>query len=290
MPNLRKIDPLLLQALVAIADGGSFGAAAEKVGRTKSAVSMQMKRLESLFASTPIFEQRGRTKRLTEQGEQLLAHARVILQMNDTLWHKMALAQGPETVRLGAPDDYAYALLPNILERFGRSFPNVQVELTCEPSEGLSARIGRNELDLALVTRRPNDDISQVIRMEPVVWAKARGKPLDMTQPLPLAVFQPGCVSRAHIIEACTKANRPYRIAYSSHSLAGILSPVRAGLAIAAIALCSVPDDLDVIEPGPDLPEVKGIDLALMRSGSRGQPVFVQHLMEEICESLRVAA
>ncbi|MDO1582449.1 LysR substrate-binding domain-containing protein [Rhizobium oryzicola] len=286
MPNLRKIDPLLLEVLIAIADSGSFAAAAERVGRTKSAVSMQMKRLQTLFPNTPIFETRGRKRRFTQHGEQMLAHARAILQLNETLWRKMAQSHGSGIVRLGAPDDYAYALLPDILERFGQRFPHVQVELTCEPSEFLSERIGRNEIDLALVSRRPNDDASRVIRIEPVVWAKARGKYLDMTQPLPLAVFQPGCVARAQIIEACAKANLPYRIAYSSHSLAGILSPVRAGLAVAAIARCSVPDDLDVIEPGHVLPDVQGIDLALMKSGSRGQTVFVNHLMEEICASL----
>jgi DNA-binding transcriptional LysR family regulator len=287
MANLRNIDPFLLEVFVAISDSGSFSAAAEKVGRTRSAVSMQMKRLEALFEHTPIFEFNGRTKRLTEKGEQLLVHSRAILQLNDTLWQKMAQAHGPGTVRLGAPDDYAYALLPNILERFGQRFPQVQVELTCEPSEELAERIARHEIDLAVVTRRPHDDVSQVVRIEPVVWAKAKGKPIDLTQPLPLAVFQPGCVTRTQAIEACATANKEYRIAYTSHSLAGILSPVRAGLAIAAIARCSVPDDLEIVEFDRTLPELKGIDLALMKSKRHGQTAFVQHLTEEICTSLR---
>lgn len=287
MSGFRKIDPLLLEVFVAIADSGSFAAAADRVGRTKSAVSMQMKRLETLFEHNPIFEYQGRTKRLTAHGEQLLAHARIILQLNDSLWQKMAQTHGPGCVRLGAPDDYAYTLLPDILKRYAQKFPHVQIDVTCEPSEDLSERIGRNELDLAMVTRRPHDDVSRTVRLEPIVWTTAKGKRFDQSEPLPLAMFQPGCVARAKTIEACAKAGRDYRIAYSSPSIAGLLSPVRAGLAIAAIARCSVPDDLEILAPGIGLPEVKGIDIALMRGGTSEHPHFVQHLADEIHASLR---
>ncbi|NTG05329.1 LysR substrate-binding domain-containing protein [Rhizobium rhizogenes] len=286
MSTLRKIDPLLLEVFVAIAESGSFAAAADRVGRTKSAVSMQMKRLEALFENNPIFEYRGRKKCLTAHGEQLLAHSRVILQLNDSLWQSMARTNGPGFVRLGAPDDYVYALLPNILERYARKFPRVQIEVTCEPSESLSELIGRNELDLAVVTRRPSDEVSKTIRLEPIVWASARGRRFSKSEPLPLAMFQPGCVARTKTIEACASVGRDYRIAYSSPSIAGVLSPVRAGLAIAAVARCSVPQDLEILAADENLPEVKGIDIALMRGGPSEHPHFVQHLADEIHSSL----
>jgi DNA-binding transcriptional LysR family regulator len=286
MSALRKIDPLLLEAFVAIAESGSFAAAADRVGRTKSAVSMQMKRLEALFEHNPIFEYQGRNKRLTAHGEQLLAHARVILQLNDSLWQSMARTNGPGLVRLGAPDDYVYTLLPNILERYARKFPRVQIEVTCEPSESLSELIGRNELDLAVVTRRPNDEVSRTIRLEPIVWASARGRRFSKSEPLPLAMFQPGCVARSKTIEACARVGRDYRIAYSSPSIAGVLSPVRAGIAIAAVARCSVPDDLEILSTDDNLPEVNGIDIALMRGGVSEHPNFVQHMADEIHANL----
>ncbi|MCJ9673281.1 MULTISPECIES: LysR substrate-binding domain-containing protein [unclassified Neorhizobium] len=286
MSILRKIDPLLLEVFVAIADSGSFSAAADRVGRTKSAVSMQMKRLEALFEGNPIFEIQGRSKRLTTHGEQLLAHARLILRLNDSLWKTMAQKNGPGLIRLGAPDDYVYTLLPNILERYAKKFPRVEIEVTCEPSEGLSDLIGRNALDLAVVTRRPNDDVSRTIRLEPIVWATAKGRRFSKSEPLPLAMFQPGCVARAKTIEACARVGLAYRIAYSSPSIAGLLSPVRAGLAVAAIARCSVPADLEILAEGNDLPEVNGLDIALMRGGSSEHPHFVQHLADEIHASL----
>lgn len=286
MTSLRNIDAMLLQTFVAIADAGTFAAAAERVGRTPSAVSMQMKRLEALFRDTPIFEHKGRKKELTATGEVLLSHARQILQLNGSLWSSMAAVNSPGLIRLGAPDDYVYTLLPDILERYAKVFPYIRVDVTCEPSEGLSQLIGKDKLDLAVVTRRPNDEASQTIRKEPVVWVTAKGKRFERSDVLPLAMFQPGCVARAKTIEACTRAGRQYRIAYSSPSIAGLLSPIRAGLAIGAIARCSVPDDLEIVPASDNLPQIEGIDIALMRGQSPQYPDFVQRLADEIHASL----
>lgn len=289
MASLRNIDPMLLETFVAIAETGSFAVAAEKVGRSRSAVSMQMKRLEEQFAESPIFTYSGRRKQLSATGEILLSHARNILALNDSLWRSMAASNSPGLIRLGAPDDYVYSLLPDILDRYAKVFPHIQVEVTCEPSEGLSELIAIDKLDLAVVTRRPSDNISQTIRIEPIVWVTARGRLFPPEDALPLAMFQPGCVARAKTIEACVKVGREYRVAYSSASIAGLLSPVRAGLAAAAIARCSVPDDLEIVPSSDNMPEVEGIDIALMRSGAKEYPEFVRSLAEEIQASLTMS-
>jgi DNA-binding transcriptional LysR family regulator len=286
MSSLRNIDPMLLETFVAIADAGTFAAAAERVGRTPSAVSMQMKRLDALFNETPIFEHKGRKKALTPTGEVLLSHARQIIQLNGSLWNSLAAANRPGLIRLGAPDDYVYTLLPDILERYAKVFPHIQVDVTCEPSEGLSELIGKDKLDLAMVTRRPNDASSKTIRKEPVVWVAAKGKRFIDADELPLAMFQPGCVARAKTMEACARAGRRYRIAYSSPSIAGVLSPIRAGLAIGAIARCSVPEDLEILPSSDRLPAIDGIDIALMHGQATTYPDYVQRLADEIHASL----
>lgn len=290
MTVLRNIDPVLLETFVAIAETGSFGSAAVRVGRSRSAVSMQMRRLEELFASTPLFQQSGRRKRLSGTGEILLSHARNILRLNDTLWQSMAAANSPGIIRLGAPDDYVYTLLPDILERYAKVFPHIHVEVTCEPSEELSELITLSKLDLAVVTRRPADKVSRTIRVEPLVWVAAKGRRFPPDEPLPLAMFQHGCVARSQTIEACARAGRDYRVAYSSPSIAGLLSPVKAGLAAAAIARCSVPNDLEVLPPSDDLPEIGGIDIALMRNDALDIPDFVRGLADEIQASLGPAS
>ena len=287
MSTLRKIDPLLLEAFVAIVETGSFSAAAQRIGRTPSAISMQMTRLEALFAPAALFQVHGRRKRLTARGEVLLTHARRILQINDSLWNSMAAAGGPHRIRFGTPDDYLNTLLPNVLDRFAAVYPEAEVELTCEPNEALNQLIERSKIDLAVVTKRPDDRDSEVLRSEPIVWVCASREILRREPTMPLALFQPGCLARQLALDACVKAQLPHKVAYSSPSLSGVLTPVRAGLAAAPIARCSVPPDLLILDEADGMPMIEPLVLALKRSKAPLQGALVDFLANEISMELR---
>ena len=138
MAALLDIDQL--RTFVAIADSGSFTRAADVVHKTQSAVSMQMKRLEERLGK-PVFERDGRHSRLTEDGERLLDYARRMLRLNSECIASFADAELAGRVRLGVPDDYADRYLPEILARFSRSNPKVEVTVVCEPSPMLIERL-----------------------------------------------------------------------------------------------------------------------------------------------------
>ena len=145
------IDIDQLRTFIAIAETGSFTKAADIVHKTQSAVSMQMKRLEERL-DKPIFARDGRASKLTEDGERLLDYARRIVKLN---LEALAAFSGPEltgSVRLGVPDDYADRYLPEIMARYSRAYPGVELTVICEPSVDLLERIDLNELDLAIVT------------------------------------------------------------------------------------------------------------------------------------------
>lgn len=130
----HSLDLDLLRAFVLIAEGRSFTEVAEMVGRTQSAVSMQIKRLEETLGQRLLSRGKGGDVELTPHGETLLARARQILSLNDDV---MALFRAPAlagTVRLGTPDDYAFGYLPPILKRFADTHPAVQVDVLCAPS------------------------------------------------------------------------------------------------------------------------------------------------------------
>ena len=134
MTALIDIDQL--RTFIAIAETGSFTKAAEVVHKTQSAVSMQMKRLEERL-NKPIFARDGRASKLTDDGERLLDYARRIVKLN---LEALAAFSGPELsgrVRLGVPDDYADRYLPEIMARFSRSYPGVELTVLCEPSVDL---------------------------------------------------------------------------------------------------------------------------------------------------------
>ncbi|MDZ5649870.1 LysR substrate-binding domain-containing protein [Nitrospirillum sp. BR 11828] len=261
----------LLQTLVAIADSGSFAAAAGRVHRTQSAVSMQMRRLE-LIAGKPLFDRDGRRARLTPTGETLLAYARRILNLQDEAFSLLDEGEIAGTARLGIDEVYADPLLPLILTHFARNHPRVEVMLRCEPSAVLRDLIMSNDLDMALVSKKSAAWLDvETLRHEPLVWVAA--PTFDHTaSPLPLALPEPGCPTRDHALKALARSGLAHRVAYSSPNFSGVLTPVRAGLAVTVIAQFSAPQDLRVLEERHGFPRLPNIEIGLLRAQNRGKP------------------
>src|ERR1700674_3493363 len=145
MPALLDVDQL--RTFIAIVETGSFTKAADVVHKTQSAVSMQMKRLEERL-DRPVFARDGRASKLTEDGERLLDYARRIVKLNLEALAVFSDAELTGRARLGVPDDYADRYLPEIMARFSRAYPSVELTVICEPSVDLLERIDANELDL----------------------------------------------------------------------------------------------------------------------------------------------
>ncbi len=167
MTTLLDIDQL--RSFIAIAETGSFTKAAEVVNKTQSAVSMQMKRLEERLAR-PVFARDGRASKLTEDGQRLLDYARRIVKLNVETIAAFSDAELSGRVRLGVPDDYADRYLPEIMARFSRAYPGVELSVICEPSVDLLERIDANEIDLAIVTNCETKRAAETFRRERLLW------------------------------------------------------------------------------------------------------------------------
>ena len=166
---LATLEPELLRSFVAIAETGSFTAAAHRINRTQSAVSMQIKRLEELVGRE-LFSRAGRTVGLTRDGELLLTHARHILRAHGealAAFDREALAG---EVTIGAPDDYASTFLPRILARFAESHARVHVNVVCQSSVDLVRRLADRTVDLALVTQGSGERGGTNLCREQLVW------------------------------------------------------------------------------------------------------------------------
>ena len=164
LPDLNQ-----LRTFVVIAETGSFTRAAEVVHKTQSAVSMQMKRLEERIGR-PVFERDGRASKLTEDGERLLDYARRIVKLNSEALSTVVGMGLTGSVRLGVPDDYADRYLPEIMARFSRAYPGVELTIMCEPSIELIERIDSSELDLAIITDCETSRASETFRRERLLW------------------------------------------------------------------------------------------------------------------------
>ena len=278
------LDLDLLRTFVAVVESGNFSHAAPRIGRSQSAVSMQMQRLEEELGR-PLLVRMPRTVVPNAAGNDLLIYARRLLKLSDEARARLSRPEDAGTVRLGVPDDYAAFLLPSVLARFAEDYPCVTVELVCEPSRLLTAAVEEGRVDLAIVTRLPAQPF-EVLRREPFVWVGAPTRVAWSFDPLPVALFEPGCAARANVIDALSAAGRAYRSTYSSSSLLGLCAVVQSGLAVAGLAASSVPPTLAVIGEAEGLPALEPLEMSLIRHPA-SDAAAVSRLDEFLRKALR---
>lgn len=263
----RNLDIDLLRCFVTIADTSSFTRAGERLGRTQSAISLQLKRLEEQIGRTLVLRS-PRSLSITPDGERLIGHARQILRLHDATVAEMFEPDIAGSVRVGVPEDFATAHLPTVLAAFAQAHPLVELEVTCDLTLNLLERFHAGQFDLALVKRQPTQEQQDGVRVwrEPLVWvARDRTSAADYTR-VPLVVSPEPCVYRKRATEALDAMGRPWRVAYTSTSLAGSLSAVRAGLGITVLPLEMVPSILTAVGPDAGLPPLYDTEIALIEA------------------------
>ena len=276
-----------LRSFVAVVDAGSLSAAAPLVHRSQSAVSMQIKKLESALGRAVLL--RGpRHLQVTPAGAELLTYARRMLELQSEMQTALFGPQLAGLVRLGVPDDYAASYLTPVLRSFASRHLGVEIELTCEQSTSLIPRVVRGELDLALVSRdKPRR--GQFLFQEPLVWVAAERFEAWRRDPLPIAVYEAGSMARTATLSALAAKRRSYRIVYHSSSLAGQLAAVESGLAVAVLTRCSVPPGLQILQNLPaefDLPTLGSMDVAVLRSNASLRSPAVDAMYEQMVGTL----
>jgi DNA-binding transcriptional LysR family regulator len=259
------LDPACLRAFLAVVELGGFTRAAMKLNRTQSAISMQIRRLEETLGARLIEDRKKAT--LTPAGERILEPARRMLLLNDEMVGRAKGIDIAGRVRIGTPDDYVSFFLPAILRRLSITHPQIEVEVRCNMSVDLVNAVDRGTIDMALITRACGNDEGLVVRREPLVWAAA-DESLARRNPLPLALFSPGCRFREAIIGRLEETHRPYRIAYESPSVASLSAAVCEGLAITAMARISLAPPMKILDESYGLPSLPDTEIALY--GPRG--------------------
>ncbi|HXT82142.1 MAG TPA: LysR substrate-binding domain-containing protein [Acetobacteraceae bacterium] len=290
------LDPELLRAFVLIAEGHSFTQAAIHVGRTQSAVSMQVKRLEELLGQKVLSRGKGGAVELTPHGRYLMSRARQILMLNDEVLTTFRAPQITGLVRLGTPDDYALSHVPGILRRFAESHPAVQVDVLCASSDHLVQKLKADELDLTLVSEgnEPRHWPSMPLWRGPLTWVTSTRYAPHRQDPLPLALAHEQCSWRAAAVEALEKAGRHYRVAYMSGTQAGTHAAVLAGLAVTVCAITVLPEGLRQMRPDEGLPKLPAFGILMLKGKRAHQPVtdaLAAHIEESYrLDSARAAA
>lgn len=266
MSAIRNLDLDLLRSFVTITETGSFTRAGERLGRTQSTVSLQVKRLEEQLGMS-LFDRTPRSLKLTTDGERFLGPARQLLRLNDSALAELYEPDVAGTVRLGVPEDFATAHLPTVLAQFTDAHPLVELEVTCDLTLNLLSKFHEGAFDLALVKREPTEKLEGMrVWREPLVWvARDRLAVADLAT-VPLVVSPEPCVYRKRAIDALEAVGRKWRVAYTSTSLAGSQSAVNAGLGITVLPREMVPSYLTPIVEDTDLPPLYDTEIALIEA------------------------
>lgn len=263
---MADLDTALLRAFVALAETLSFSRTAERIGRSQSAVSMQIQRLEDLLGAR-LFARDRRNVALTAEGEALLGDARRILALSDAMVARMREPDIAGEVRFASPEDFATQYLPEILGAFAAKHPRLRLHVTCDLTLRLVEALQRGEQDLIVVKQDPAEPYpaSQALwRERPVFVARDRAEPDAAGERVPLVVSPAPCVYRRRAVGALDAAGLPWDIAYTSPSYAGTVAAVRAGLGITVLPRTMVPDGLVALDGGQGWPALPEVEIALL--------------------------
>lgn len=261
-----RLDSDLLRTFLAVAETANITRAGEVLGRTQSAVSVQIRKLEEIL-SAQLFHRRPRGMSLTEAGRILLPEARKIL---GDLEHIGDLFATPlfGKVRVGVPDDYGTDVLQRVLATFAARHPNVEVFVRCGFSVGFPEAIRHNELDLALYNAAPPERAGEVLMCERTLWVASPDLNLGPAETVPLALFDRECWWHDAATQGLDQASRSYRVAYSSESAAGVRAAVTAGLAVGVLAESTIDPTLRILSEKEGFPELPPSALVLLRHSS----------------------
>src|ERR1700733_6058146 len=272
--QLANLDMDVLRTLAVAMDLGGFAKAADRLGRSQSAVSLQMRKLEERVGR-PLFRRQGRGLALTDAGDVVLGYARRILELND---QAVAVARGISlegSVRFGVPQDFGDTWLPGVLARFTRTHPSVLLEARVDRTHKLVERIAQGGLDLALLWGSPPPLANAVtVRRVPMAWIGPKGYTCARSEKIPLALFEAPCVFRQPGVEALERARRPWRLTFTSPSLSGLWAAAAAGLGITIRTPLGLPAPLAALDRSSGLPKLPHIELSIF-AAERNPPQAV---------------
>lgn len=266
--HLPSLEIDVLKTFVAIIETGSFSKAAEQVFRSPSAVSMQIKKLETVL-DRRLFKRDTRSMEITADGEMLLSYARRILSLNDEIVSHFTVPDMSGTVHLGAAEDYGVRLLPVILQRFAKSHPNIAVDVVMESTHAMQMGLDEGHLDVVMITtsrRQPLTPGTKILLEEKLAWVGLKGGSAYDRKPLPVSLWEKGCAWRDTAVSALDGAGREYRVAYQSAQTQAQRAAILADLAIAPFAASLIEPPLVKLGAEHNLPELDNYQVRLLAS------------------------
>ena len=244
--NPSQLDSELLRTFLVVTNSGSLSAAATRIFRSQSAVSLQIKQLESILGHT-VFQRHARGVKLTAVGEELLPRAQQVVDLLDETINRLRSNPLQGAIRVGIPDEYGDSVLTGVIARFARNHPQVQLSVRCGFSADFPEALARDELDIAVHAVESVRKPMLKLGTEKAFWVTSKHHNVHQLDPVPVALFDRQCWWRDRAIEALRKSGRRYQVTFSSESVTGITAAVSAGVAVGMVGENSLRDNFRVL-------------------------------------------
>jgi DNA-binding transcriptional LysR family regulator len=289
--DAKMLDLELLRSFVSVVDAGGFTRAGERVHRTQSTVSQQIRRLED-DVGQPLLIRSGKDVTTTEAGERLLSYARRLLSLAEEARDVVTRPDHQGAVRLGIPEDFAAYRLAKLLAAFSRSHPNLRMDVRSDQSVYLKRDLERGDLDLALLKRDATEKGGIASWPERVHWVTSKSHPRDISVgSVPLIGFPTGCLYRARAIHALESAGRAWHMAYTSSSLAGIQAAVAAGMGLSILSEIAIQSDHRMLTARDGFAPIDKTEVALVASPEASPATLrLADRLAEFCSNVQAKA
>jgi DNA-binding transcriptional LysR family regulator len=290
---MHDLDICLLRTFLTLVETKNFTRTAKKIGRTQSATSMQIARLEEILGCR-LFVRDKRNIHPTPDGEKLLGYARQLVELNDAMIHRFREPDVKGSVRFGSPEDFATFYLPGILAQFTQHHPLVGLNVQCDLTLSLIRDFDKNKYDLIIIKQEPGHlhPGAQPLWRERLVWAggnraekSTRFSTLIRSRgTLPLVLSPPPCVYRQRALDALDHAGVRWKTTYTSPSIAGTTAAVKAGLGYTILPRNMLPTDLVPLETEHGWPKLHDAEMCLLSrpDGNSATKALAEFIREHV--------
>lgn len=265
---MKNLDSDLLRTFLAVFQAGSVTDGAARIHRSQSATSIQVKRLEAILGR-PVFERHGRGVLLSETGRRLLPVAQDVTARLDAALRDVSQRAVSGKLRVGIPDDHGRTKLAEIIASFTRHHPKVELDVTCALSTGFPDALEKGALDLAIYEVERPKQHEEVLFEDPTCWVASAHRDFPSGESTPVALFDHACWWRDVAIASLEAHAKPYRIAYSSQSVSGVIAAVEAGIAVGLLGRSSLHSGLSVAGESLGFGSTPASKLVMAASGVR---------------------
>ena len=283
---MKNLPMDLLRAFVSVSQLRSFTKAGELLGRSQPAVTLKIKRPEELV-DQKLFLRGGKSLELSDSGIALYNYAKQILTLNDLAISQISKSTVHGKIRLGIPSEFATVLLPKIISRFAKAYPNVALEVNCELSKYLLTRAGRESHDLILVLADQDTNLDgDLVKTDELVWVSSKKFNRTKKDAVPLIVASEGCIYRHTAMTGLSNASLSWKIVYTNPDLTGIQYAIQEGLGVTVLSRSIVPENLHILSASAGLPSLDRVSINIICNEQRSNDEAIELLKEFLTASL----